>query len=414
MKKKKIALFGFGCVGQGLYDIIQQQNDLPFEISKICVKDPNKTRNLPASIFTYDKYDIINDEETDIIAEAISDDDEALEIVKLALKKGKKVISASKKMLADNLEDLIKLEESSNGSLIYEASACGSIPILRTLQDYYRRSSIYGLSGILNGSSNYILSKIINEGCSYALALKEAQELGFAEIDPSLDVGGFDASNKLCIIARHGFHQVLKTDDIFQFGIQHISENEISFALKKGYKIKQVAILRKTKENRYLSIVLPAYVDEHHPLYKIENEYNGVLLQSDFMGDQLLTGKGAGGLPTGWAMFSDLLSTANGYRYAYDTNGTEDVLLPDEDFSLNIFLKCGSDTILKELDFKLLEDLSLGTTHRFAYGSVKLKNLLKFKSSDNFDSVFITLDFRHFLNRFQEANEKKDVVDEMA
>lgn len=414
MKKKRIALFGFGCVGQGLYDIIQQQNDLPFEIIKICVKDPNKTRNLPDSIFTYDKHDILNDEEIDIIAEAISDDDEALEIVKLALKKGKKVISASKKMLADNLPELIDLESNSNGVLIYEASACGSIPVLRTLQDYYRRSSIHSLLGILNGSSNYILSKMINEGRPYPLILKEAQELGFAEIDPTLDVGGFDASNKLCIIARHGFHISLKSDEIFQFGIQHISEHEISFALKRGYKIKQVAILKKTNENRHLAMVIPAYVDEHHPLHKIDNEYNAVLLQSDFISDQLLTGKGAGGHPTGWAMFADLLAIANDYQYIYETSSAEIDSRPDEDLSLNLYLKCKSDAVLKELDFKLLEDLSLDTTHRFVYGSVRLKNLLDFKSSDNFNAVFLTLDLRHFLDQFNRTDKKKTVINELA
>ena len=412
MKKKKIALFGFGCVGQGLYDIIQQQNDLPFEISKICVKDPNKTRNLPGSVFTYDKHEIFNDNEIEIIAEAISDDDEALEIVKLALKHGKKVVSASKKMLADNLADLIELESKSSGVLIYEASVCGSIPVLRTLQDYYRRSSIDGISGILNGSSNYILSKIIDEDCSYTTALREAQELGFAETDPTLDVGGFDASNKLCIIARHGFHMPLKTKEIFQFGIRHISEHEIAFAQKKGYKIKQVAILQKTKRNRYLAMVIPAFVDGHHPLYKIDNEYNGVILQSEFMGDQLLTGKGAGSHPTGWAMFSDLLAITNGYRYNYYNNDPAGSL-PDTDFAFNIYLKCTSDMVMIALDFKLLEDLSPGTAYRFVYGSVKLKDLLKFRSSENFNTTFITLDLRYLLNKLSSINEKKDIVNAM-
>ena len=415
MKKKKLALFGFGCVGQGLYDIIQQQNNLPFEITKICVKDPKKNRNLPGSIFTYDKYEIINDKEIDIIAEAISDDDEALEIVKLGLKHGKTIVSASKKMLADNLGELIDLERNSAGTLVYEASVCGSIPVLRTLQDYYHRSSIRSISGILNGSSNYILSKIANEGCTYEAALKDAQDLGFAEADPGLDVDGFDASNKLCIIARHGFHMALKTADVFQAGIRRISGHEIAFAREKGYKIKQLAILKKTKENRYLAIVIPAFIDQRHPLYKIDNEYNGLLLESDFVDDQLLTGKGAGSHPTGWAMFADLLAVAKGYHYTYfGADHIEDSLLPDEDFSFNIYLKCHSDAVLRELDFKLSEDLSPGTAYRFVYGSVKLKNLLRFRSSGNFDTTFLTLDLRHLLERLSEVGQKKDIVGEMA
>ncbi len=414
MKKKKVALFGFGCVGQGLYDIIQRENDLPFEINKICVKDPQKKRDLPNNIFTYDKYEILDDPEIDIIAEAISDDDEALEIARLGLRKGKNIISASKKMLAENLQELIELEKNSQGSIIYEASVCGSIPILRTLQDYYKNSLIHGLFGILNGSSNYILSKITNEGLTYQLALKQAQELGFAEIDPSLDVGGFDASNKLCILARHGFHLLLRTADIFQFGIQRISEHEISYAVKKDYKIKQVALLRKTGGDRYLTMVIPAYIQEDSPLYKIDNEYNGVLLQSDFMGDQLFTGKGAGGHPTGWAMFSDLLAMTNGFHYSYNAGDRNDTMLPDEDFSLNIYLRCESDTVLKELDFDLLEDLSLGTSYRFVYGSVKLSNLQKFKSSEHFSSVFLTLDLQHLLDQLERSSEKRRVVNEIA
>jgi homoserine dehydrogenase len=190
-KRLTIGLFGFGVVGQGLHDIISTK-DLNIEIRKIAIKNPDKVRSLPETLFTTDGNVILNDPQINTIIELINDADAAYEIVTRALKSGKNVVSANKKMIAEHLDELVELQQKYGSSLLYEGSVCGSIPIIRNLEEYYDNELLHSISGIFNGSSNFILSKIANEGLEYAEALKQAQDLGFAEKDPILDVGGYD------------------------------------------------------------------------------------------------------------------------------------------------------------------------------------------------------------------------------
>jgi homoserine dehydrogenase len=201
-KKLSIGLFGFGVVGQGLYDIIITKN-LNIEIVKFAIKDPHKKRTLPAELFTTDRDELLNNPEINTIVELINDTEAAFEIVSRALSSGKNVVSASKKMIALHLEELIELQHKHGTSLLYEGAVCGSIPIIRNLEEYYDNELLHSISGIFNGSSNYILSKGFIEGLDYDSALKQAQDLGFAETDPTSDVGGFDAKYKLVIAAAH-------------------------------------------------------------------------------------------------------------------------------------------------------------------------------------------------------------------
>ncbi|HEY9534898.1 MAG TPA: homoserine dehydrogenase, partial [Mucilaginibacter sp.] len=199
-KKLNIGLFGFGVVGQGLYDIIKTKN-LNLEIKKIAIKDGTKERSLPAHYFTTDKNELLNNPEINTIIELINDTEAAFDIVSTALKTGKNVVSASKKMIATYLAELIALQHEYGTSLLYEGAVCGSIPIIRNLEEYYDNELLHSISGIFNGSSNYILSKGFLENLDYASALKQAQDLGFAETDPISDVGGYDAKYKLIIAA---------------------------------------------------------------------------------------------------------------------------------------------------------------------------------------------------------------------
>src|SRR6202012_2768829 len=225
-KKLNIGLFGFGVVGQGLYDIIKTKN-LNLEIKKIAIKDPHKTRTLPSHLFTTERDEILNNPEINTIVELINDTEAAFEIVSRALSSGKNVVSASKKMIATYLNELIELQNKYGTSLLYEGAVCGSIPIIRNLEEYYDNELLHSISGIFNGSSNYILSKGFIEGLDYNSALKQAQDLGFAETDPTSDVGGFDAKYKLVIAAAHAYGIVVQPDEVLNIGIQNLSASDI-------------------------------------------------------------------------------------------------------------------------------------------------------------------------------------------
>jgi len=252
MKKTlKIGLFGFGCVGKGLYDILQNNTEntgFEAQILKICVKDKSKKRKIDSSFFTFDKNEILDNSEINLVIELISDADEAYQIVKKALLSGKNVVTANKKMLALHLEELVKIQKETGTSLLYEAATCGSIPIVRTLAEYYDNELLYSVSGIFNGSSNYILSKIANENLTYNVALKQAQELGFAEADPALDVAGFDANYKLCLLAAQAYGIFVNPDEVLRIGINNLKKEDIDFAAtytntkgQKDFKVKLVA-----------------------------------------------------------------------------------------------------------------------------------------------------------------------------
>ena len=190
---------------------------------KICVKHKDKPRPIAASNFTFDKNDILEDDSLDAVIELIDNADEAFDIVSSALKKGKAVVSANKKMIAEHLEELYQLQEKHNAPFLYEASACGSIPIIRNLEEYYDNDLLDSLEGICNGTTNYILTKTSEEGLTYDAALKKAQELGFAESNPTLDVKAFDPKFKLIILLNHTFGLFVKPEQVFNFGIQNLS-----------------------------------------------------------------------------------------------------------------------------------------------------------------------------------------------
>ena len=303
--KLTIGLFGFGVVGQGLNDIIRTK-DLNLEIKKIAIKNPEKRRTLPEELFTTDASVILNDPEINTVVELINDADAAYLIVKTALQNGKNVVSANKKMIAEHLEELLHLQEQYGTSLLYEGAVCGSIPIIRNLEEYYDNELLYSIRGIFNGSSNYILSKTFNDNLDYPTALKQAQDLGFAESDPTLDVGGFDAKSKLVIAVSHAYGVLTNPDDVFNIGIQNISPKDIQYAKEKNYKIKLVPTAVEFGERQVVLYVIPRLVQPDDFLFNVENEYNGVIVQAAFADQQFFFGKGAGGHPTGSAVLSDI------------------------------------------------------------------------------------------------------------
>src|SRR5574339_825381 len=229
-KNLTLGLFGFGCVGQGLYHVLEESQGIKATIKKICVKDRTKKRPISDEYFTFDKDVILNDLEINVIVEMIDDADAAYSIVKTSLQNGKHVVTANKKMLAEHLEEIYELQQKYQRSVLYEGAVCGSIPILRNLEEYYDNDLIKSIEGIFNGSTNYILTKVFEENKSYAEALKKAQELGFAESDPRLDVQGYEQKYKLVIAIAHTFGVFVTPEDVFNIGIDRISDLDLKFA----------------------------------------------------------------------------------------------------------------------------------------------------------------------------------------
>ncbi len=374
-KKLNIGLFGFGVVGQGLYDIIKTKH-LNLEIVKIAIKDAHKQRSLPAHLFTTERDELLNNPEINTIVELINDTEAAFEIVSRALSTGKNVVSASKKMIALHLDELIELQHKYGTSLLYEGSVCGSIPIIRNLEEYYDNELLHSVSGIFNGSSNYILSKGFNEGLDYDSALKQAQDLGFAETDPTSDVGGFDAKYKLVIAAAHAYGVVVKPDDVFNLGIQNLSANDLQYAREKNLKIKLVPVAKELDDKHVALFVLPKFVNEKEFLYNVEYEYNGVIVQAAFADQQFFFGKGAGGHPTGSAVLSDIAALRYGYQYEYKKAKERKGLNFTNNIELNIYLRYEDESLVEALDFIHIHERYLSGSYKYVIGKINLQSLV--------------------------------------
>lgn len=386
-KHLKLGVFGFGCVGQGLYHVLNETHGIKAEIKKICVKNRDKKRILDATIFTYDKKEILNDPEIDVIVELIDDAKAAFEIVKSALENGKHVVTANKKMLAENLVEIYNLQQRYNRSVLYEGSVCGSIPILRNLEEYYDNDLLTSIEGIFNGSTNYILTKVFEEKKSYLEALKGAQELGFAESDPALDVKGFDPKFKLTIAIAHTFGVFLKPEEIINIGIDKISATDLKYAKENNYKIKLVARAFKSNGKIY-GFVIPQYIQHDNVLAAVRNEFNAVLLQGAFAEKQVFIGKGAGSYPTGSAVLSDVSALVYNYRYEYKKTTQGDHLAFSNEATVDVVVSFPTGTLISNHDFENFKGGYQNNGHQYLTGSVKLEKL---KAWNEWDDVSIIL-----------------------
>ncbi len=379
-KKLRIGLFGFGVVGQGLYDIFTSTTGFQAEIVKICVKNPDKSRPLPADYFTFDPEEILGDPSINLVVEMINNTEDAYWIAKTALQRGKTVVSASKKMLAENLEELVDLQNENNVSLLYEAAVCGSIPIIRNLEEYYDNELLYSVSGIVNGTSNYILSKIFQENLDYATALKQAQDAGFAETDPTADVGGLDALNKLCLLVTHAYGIFLKPQDIFHYGIQTLSHHDIRFAKEKGMKIKLVAQTRKLSDDTITAFVMPQFIVANDYLFNVENEYNGVAVEAAFADKQFFMGKGAGGHPTGSAVLSDISACRYDYQYEYKKHEQTQIYYTS-DVIVEVYVRYYKEQDLAAIPFLQIHEKYSSRDFHYVIGELNLNDLLSIKDT---------------------------------
>ena len=373
-KKIKLGVFGFGCVGQGLYSVLLQTRGINAEIKKICIKHPEKKRPIDASFFTTSRDEILNDPEIDVVVELIDEVEAAFEIVSSALRRKKAVVSANKKMIAENFKALLELQRTFNTPFLYEASCCASIPVIRNLEEYYDNDLLTSVEGILNGSTNYILTQIFEHGQKFNEALKRAQELGFAESDPSLDVKGLDPKYKLLIILVHAFGIILKPDDIFNYGIQNLKNADIGYAREKNASIKLIAKCKKL-DNKVIAYCMPRFVALSDTLNKVTYEYNGLLMEGAFSEHQFFMGKGAGGNPTGSAVLSDISALTYQYRYEYKKLSQHLNYTFTQDVDLEVYVSYDSTVIPDPDDFKSISVRHGSPGFNYLIGKINLSRL---------------------------------------
>lgn len=316
MDKVKLGILGMGTVASGLINIIEFNNskisgilNKELSVNKVLVKSLGKKRdvNLPQEVYTTDAYEVINDKEVQILVELIGGINPAYEYIKAALNNKKHVVTANKALIATHGEELEQLALQNGVKFMYEASVAGGIPIINTMNESLAGNEITEIVGIINGTTNYILTQMSENGLEYEQAVKEAQALGFAEADPSSDVEGDDAAFKLAILSSIAFGQRINVNDIPKEGITKISKEDISYAKELGYNIKLLASALK-KDNQIELRVHPAFVPESHPLSTVKNEFNAVFLRGNAVRELMLYGRGAGSLPTGSAVLGDVIN----------------------------------------------------------------------------------------------------------
>ena len=378
MDKKiiNIGLFGFGTVGKGLFDVLQKIQPDNVNIVKVCVRNVEKHEaEAPELEFTNNADDIFSDERINFIVELIDDAEAAYDIVKRALQAKLPVVSGNKKMLARHMNEMIQLQRDNDTALLYDASACGSIPVIRNLEEYYDNDLLISVKGILNGSSNFILSKIFNEGMNYAEALKLAQDLGFAESDPTLDIGGWDSLFKLIIITIHAFGVYVQPEDIFTFGIGNMNEHDIQFANEKRRRVKLVGWAEKVGEDGLVLSVMPHLLSKQKYIYSVEDEFNGVVIKGLFYYKQFMFGQGAGGFPTGSAVLSDITAQLYDYRYQYKKLQSPHQLQFTNDYKVRIYYRYDTPAILNLLNFSTIHESYYSDTYKYVVGDIDLSQL---------------------------------------
>ena len=376
--KLTIGLFGFGVVGEGIYNVLQQTPSLHASVKLICIKDSRKKRSIDQKFFTTNPADILNDPEINVVVELINDASVAFSIVTTALRKKKAVVSANKKMIAEHLSELLLLQESNNTPLLYEAAVCGSIPVIRNLEEYYDNDLLEGICGIVNGSTNYILTRVA-EGISYREALLQAQSHGFAETDPTLDVRGFDAVSKLTILLLHSYGILTLPNQLLAIGIDRIHAYDAILANSKGFEIKLTAQAKKFPDGRVAAFVLPQFVTAESQLYTVRNEYNGMVLQSSFADKQFLYGKGAGRYPTSSAVLSDISALRYDYKYEYRKYARQVKSTLARDFYLNLYVSFDEISDIELKDFEVIEEFRTHTGRSFLTGIISYNKLLASK-----------------------------------
>lgn len=318
MPEVKVGLIGFGTVGAGTVEVLANNRKLiedrvgaAVALKRIADLDIQSDRGVKVDrgLLTTDAMEIINDPEIDVVVELIGGCDEAMEYILMAMERGKHVVTANKALIAQHGHQLFEAAERCGVDIAFEASVGGGIPIIRALREGLAANQIQAVLAILNGTSNYILTRMTEEGLSFGDALALAQRLGYAEADSTLDIDGSDAAHKLTIIVSLVFGYPCKYEDVYREGIDEISPEDIRFAAEFGYCVKLLAIARRV-DDQIEARLHPAFVPLDHILANVKEAYNAIYMEGDFVGPTLFYGLGAGRRPTGSAVVSDIMDIA--------------------------------------------------------------------------------------------------------
>lgn len=395
MKPIKVGLMGLGTVGTGVVRIVEgHQQDLasqvgsPIEITQILVKDKSKARKFPVSEFkiTDNPRDMIDNPEIDIIVEVMGGIEPTKTFILEALDRGKHIVTANKDLMALHGPEILAKAAEKKCDVLYEASVAGGIPIIRTLIEGFTSDRITKIMGIVNGTTNYILSKMSQEGASYDDVLKEAQQLGYAESDPTSDVEGLDAARKMTILATLGFHSTVSLDDVAVKGISQVSKEDIMYSKTLGYEVKLLGIAEQTDGLINIS-VQPTMVKQSHPLASVNGVFNAVYIYGEAVGETMFYGPGAGELPTATSVVADLVAVVKNLKLG--VNGQrgfvpykEKKLKSDEQIASKYF-------ILLEVEDKA--GVLAKITQKFADHEVSLESVVQHPKKTNTQAEIIII-----------------------
>jgi homoserine dehydrogenase len=332
--KLGIGLAGFGTVGSGVWNTLQKNgalisertgNGVSLAITKILVRDLMKIRAtksaVPSEVLTTDWHALVNDPSVDIVVELIGGTTDAFEIVAAALLAKKPVVTGNKALLAERGVELFAISRKMETPIFFEAAIAGGIPIVKTIQDSFIGNQIHSFTGIINGTSNYILEQMTLRGIDYPTALKEAQELGYAEADPALDVNGWDAAHKAILLATLAYGFPIDPKNIYVTGIEQVRQTDIRFAKSLGYVIKLLAVVREHDGGAVELRVQPSFISQKHILASVNGVFNAVSVNTEAAGESLFSGRGAGQGPTASSVIADLVEAARNFAHTAQHRG---------------------------------------------------------------------------------------------
>lgn len=409
MKKLGVAILGLGTVGGGTYEILTKNHDKilavdGIDVDVVAVVELNKDRALslgvPEDRIYNDMQKVVDNPAVDVVVEVIGGTGVAKKFIEMALNGGKTVVTANKELIAKHWSDLEKIAKENNAGLYFEASCVGGVPIIRVLNEAMQANNLLLLKGIINGTTNFILSKMANEGLTYDVVLKEAQANGFAEADPTADVEGYDAAYKLSILSSLAFNKKVPLDKIYREGITHVDATDIKYGKELGYTLKLLAIAKDTPKG-VEARVHPAFVKNDNPLASVSGSFNAVLLNGDMVDDIMLYGRGAGSLPTGSAIVSDVIfaGKATEHRYACFDNSVQagEKTLMNTNFETRYYIRLTTDNVAGVLK---------GITGVFDKYSISITALLQKEATEDFASII-------FISDTTSENQVKDALEEI-
>lgn len=328
MDKIRVGLCGLGTVGTGVVKVLESHQEqikhklgCEIEINKILVNDLDKQRDIviDRSWLTNDPGELVDNEAIDVIVEVMGGIEDTNQLMERAIQNKKHIVTANKDLMAVHGQKLLRLAKANHCDILYDASIAGGIPIVRTLADGLASDHIEKIMGIVNGTTNYIMTKMTDEGLPFDQVLKEAQELGFAEADPTSDVDGLDAARKMTLLANLAFKMELNLDDVDVTGIRNVTQDDINFAESLGYTIKLIGIASMDNLKAEVSVE-PTLLPKDHPLALVKNEFNAVYVHGEAVGETMFYGPGAGSLPTATAVVSDLMEVVRNIRLGISGN----------------------------------------------------------------------------------------------